>query len=296
MKARRNGFASGVAAPTIGVAALVVVALVAVIGSAQAAPSTKGFTAEVRLTDATTPTTGLKTFTLTVKNVSKNNTVGSANFNAPPNFTVEAATQNVSTSGSRPWTVTSDGTNGLVKFRANSSADALKPSELVQAVVSVVTIPSGCSAAKWTVEAKQSNDFSGQPGNAIQPDLAASDLVPLGSFAVDPDIVTVKDDQTIPAIETLKPPFVWTATAKDTCGKDKPNYSGANATLTPTGLTNATYGTPHHPPPAGLGERCRHGGIHAEGDRDGEPIEGYRHRHQSQCVQQERFERFLRRH
>ncbi len=238
MKARRNGFTSIAAVPIFGAAALIVLALVAVIGSAQAAPSTKGFTAEVRLTDATTSP---NTFTLTLKNISRNNVVGSANFTAPLNFTVAADTQAVSSSGNRPWTVTSDGTTGLVKFRANSSADALKPSEFVRAIVSGVTIPSGCSVAAWTVEAKQSNDFSGQPGNAIQPDLAASDLVPLGSFAVGPDIVTVKGDQTIPAIETLKPPFAWTATAKDTCGNNKPNYSGASATLIPTGLTNATY-------------------------------------------------------
>ena len=49
MNARRNGFASGVAAPTIGVAALVVVALVALIGSAQAAPSKKDYGATVDL-------------------------------------------------------------------------------------------------------------------------------------------------------------------------------------------------------------------------------------------------------
>ena len=75
---------------------------------------------------------------------------------------------------------------GVVKFRATSSAVALKPGESVSAVVTVVTIPSGCVDATWTIEAKQSNDFSGQPGNDFQPELAASDLVPLGSFDIDP--------------------------------------------------------------------------------------------------------------
>ena len=48
MNARRNGFASRGAIATIGAAALVLAALVAVIGSAQAAPSTKVYDATVR--------------------------------------------------------------------------------------------------------------------------------------------------------------------------------------------------------------------------------------------------------
>ena len=50
MNARRNGFASRGAIATIGAAALVLAALVAVIGSAQAAPSTKLYGATVRVT------------------------------------------------------------------------------------------------------------------------------------------------------------------------------------------------------------------------------------------------------
>jgi hypothetical protein len=221
---------------TLVVAALMLTALVAVIGSAQAASQTKVFASEVRLTDATT---SLNTFTLTLKNVSRNNVVGSANFTAPTGFAVPTATQSVTSSGNGSWTVTSGGSR-VVEFRAGSSGDTLKPGEFVRASVSNVTIPTGCTVAAWTVEAKQSNDFSGQPGNAIQPDLAASDLVPLGSFAVSPEILTVKGGQSIPAIETDKA-FKWTATAKDTCGLTKSNYAGTTAALTPTGLTSATY-------------------------------------------------------
>jgi hypothetical protein len=224
------------AVSTFVVAALLLAALVAVIGSAQAAPQTKVFASEVRLTDATT---SANTFTLMLTNISKNNVVGSANFTAPTGFTVAAASQAVLSSGNRPWTVTSDGTTGLVKFRADSSSDTLKPGQSVQASVSNVTIPSGCTIAAWTVDAKQSNDFSSAAGNAIQPDLGKSDLVPLGSFAVSPEILTVKGGQSIPAIETDEP-FTWTATAKDTCGQTKSNYSGVTASLVPTGLTDAT--------------------------------------------------------
>lgn len=238
------------AVSTLVAAALLITALVAVIGSAQAAPQTKVFASEVRLTNAVT--LGLKTFTLTLKNVSKNNTVGSANFTAPPNFAVDAATQSATSSGNGLWTVTSDGSR-LVTFRADSSAAALKSGQFVQAVVSVAEIPSGCTDAAWTTEAKQSNDFSSSAGNAIQLDVVASDLTPLGSFAVGPPIVTVKGSppQTIPAIET-KDPFTWSAAAKDTCGQDKPNYSGSSAILTPTGLTDATYVPQPGPPDTGL--------------------------------------------
>ena len=56
MKARRNGFASGVAVPTLGAAALIILALVAVIGSAQAAPAKKFYNATVDVQNTSTLT------------------------------------------------------------------------------------------------------------------------------------------------------------------------------------------------------------------------------------------------
>ena len=53
MNARRNGFTSRGAIATIGAAALVLAALVAVIGSAQAAPSTKIYDATVHVAERT---------------------------------------------------------------------------------------------------------------------------------------------------------------------------------------------------------------------------------------------------
>lgn len=73
----------GVGAP-IAAAALVVVALVAVIGSAQAAPSTKIYEATVYMADASSLSSTSAKLTLTLKNDSKSKqTLGSANFVAP---------------------------------------------------------------------------------------------------------------------------------------------------------------------------------------------------------------------
>jgi hypothetical protein len=99
-------------------------------------------------------------------------------------------------------------------------------------------------SATWLVQAKQSNDFSGQPGNDLS--LAAgSDLTPLGGFVFH-------------AIGTNLPPFVpqiktgaaapVTVDAKDTCGNADNDYNGGPlgsklaATLsTPTRLDFATF-------------------------------------------------------
>jgi hypothetical protein len=242
MNARRNGFGSGAAAPTIGVAVLLLVALVAVIGSAQAAPTTKLYSATVRLT---TGATIANKFTLTLKNDEKSKqTLGSANFTAPANFTVPTSTQTPTNGAGHTWTIASNGTS-LVTFRAASNAHALAPGESVSAIISDVAIPvgAGCGSATWVTQAKQSNDFSGQPGNDLELNAQASDLRPLGSFTVS-TIETVEDGQHIPARITGEP-FTWTATAKDTCGATKTTYSGA--TLTHTFLTGASF-----TPPSGL--------------------------------------------
>jgi hypothetical protein len=238
MKVRRTGSTTIAALVTGGACALL---LVAVIGSAQAAPSTKVYDASVHLTNA--PTSG-STFTLKLTNETKSKQVlGSANFTAPPNFTVPTASQTFTTIDGHSWTVASGG-SAVVTFRAASGGDALNPGESVSASVSTV-IPSSCTpqpgdggtSALWTTEAKQSNDFSGQPGNDAQINPQASDLQPLGSFSVAP-IQTIKDGQTIPAVYTDKP-YTSTTTAYDTCGNVKTNYSGA--TLTHTFLTGASF-------------------------------------------------------
>jgi hypothetical protein len=204
---------------------LVLVAVVAA-ASAQAAGNTKPYTANVRVESASDP----NTFRLTLTNDPKaSQSLGSANFMLPANFTAGA----VSNISSAAFNVTV--ANNVVQFRATSSSTALGKGATVSADVTV-TIPGAalCTTAAWTVEAKQSNDFSGQPGNAMT--LGPSDLTPLGSFSIAP-IGTVADAE-FPTVLTNQR-FPFTTTALDTCGQTKMNYSGAQ--LTYSFLTGAKF-------------------------------------------------------
>jgi hypothetical protein len=238
MRARRTGF--------IAIAAvLTLAALVAVIGAAQAAPSTKIYDATVRVVAGPATTLQLK---LTNAAGSKQ-TLGSANFTAPAgvtNVTVVAG----SVAGDGAFTVTSEG--NVVKFR---STVPLKRTESVSANVSVTTTAS-CGDATWTAQAKQSNDFSGA-GNDFTPG-SSTNLRPLGSLAI-ADIGTEVDDPN--ASEDLFVPQIIVSVeeplavaAKDICGAPYANYGrsgtfGASATLTrkpatPPRLVNATLTQP----------------------------------------------------
>jgi len=210
-------------------AGLVLIGVIAA-ASAQAA-SSKPYTANVRVENASDP----NTFRLTLTNDPRaSQSLGSANFTLPANFTA-GAVSNISSNG---FTVTVSG--NVVQFRATSSSTALGKGGTVFADVTV-GIPTGdsCSSATWSVEAKQSNDFSGQPGNAMT--LGPSDLTPLGSFAIDP-IGTVADALFPTVLTTASPdftPFGFNTTALDTCGHVKTSYSGA--ALDYSFLTNATF-------------------------------------------------------
>jgi hypothetical protein len=239
MKVRQNGFASVAVVPTL-VAAGLVVALVAVIGSGQAAPSTKIYDATVRVVAGPTTTLQLK---LTNAAGSKQ-TLGSANFNAPLGVTVVAVDQSSVTDPD--FTVTPAG--NVVQFR---STVALKRTESVSANVQVSTT-ADCGNATWTAEAKQSNDFSGT-GNNFAPGIFTN-LRPLGSLAIE-DIETV-DDPTTPEVEELFVPQILVSrsapvevSAKDICDEPYVNYGsiyGADATLAPVSdvparLEDATF-------------------------------------------------------
>jgi hypothetical protein len=211
-------------------AVLVLGIVAATLGSAQAGTSTKFFDASVHLTNPSTPSVCSGTcFTLTLGNDAKSSqTLGSANFTAPPGWTVSSGSTQRVTSGTRSWNVITDG-SGLVEFRALSSKDALPPGQSVSAdVATAIQCGSSAHPALWKTEVKQSNDFSGQPGNDFQS--AATDLTPLGSFSI-PTIGT----------QTTTQAFAVTVTADDTCGIPKTDYSGATATLAHTLLTGATF-------------------------------------------------------
>jgi hypothetical protein len=222
MKVRRAGLA------TVG-AALSLAALVAVIGAAQAAPQQKKFSGTVRVTSGAV-TSSSATLKLTLTNRTRSQTLGSANFIPPAlGVTLGAVVGGANRTG---WSAAIEG--GVVAFR--STSNALPNGESVSADVSVTISQAACTTAAWSIQAKQSNDFSGS-GNDFQFDAPSSDLIPLGSFVIAP-IQTIQDGQTIPAIITdIGHPT--TTTALDVCQDTKTNYSGAVRTA--TFLTAAGY-------------------------------------------------------
>ena len=213
MKARRNGFASGASAPMIGLAALVLAALVGLIGSAQAAPSKKVFDATVHVTGGAVTTTSA-TLTLTLKNdATSNQTLGSANFAAPGGITLGT----VGTPDRSGWTATKVGSD--VQFR---STTALATGQSVSADVTVAIDQTTCTTGTWTTRAKQSNDFSGNPGNDFALNLSASNLLPLGSFTIG-EIGTPVGDQFVDQIYVNATRTVQVH-AFDLCGEADSGY------------------------------------------------------------------------
>jgi hypothetical protein len=194
-----------------------------VIGSAQAAPSTKNYTANVHAVNAAVTQ---DTFRLTLTNDPKSNqTLGSANIVPPAGFQLAGGdAANITRSG---WSVKVVG--NVVQFRsASNPLSAKDPSISADVTVMSPTLPStSCQVdAVWTPAAKQSNDFSGS-GNDFTLKTAGSDLTPLGSF----DFATVESVDPITGLHVPQI-FVGAAkplsiTARDTCGNVKTDYSGA---------------------------------------------------------------------
>ena len=216
------------------------VAAAVAVASAGAA-SNKPYTANVYRT-LNTP----GSFTLKLTNDPKaSQSLGSANFTPPPGF-APGAVSNITNNG---FNVTVS--NNVVQFRAKSSATALGKGQSVSADVAVTI--SACTTATWTVEAKQSNDFSGQPGNdmTLNP---ASDLTPLGSFHWDP-VGTTVNGVFAPALYTTNaanyPSPSPTVHGLDTCGAAKAGYNGPT-TLAYSGHSASVSG-PSSWSPSGVG-------------------------------------------
>jgi hypothetical protein len=234
MRIRRNRLAAG---STLGAVALL---LVAVIGAAQAAPQTKKFSATVHVADNEV-TSSSATLTLIVTNKTRSQTLGSAEFKPPTGVVLES----IEAVPTRPgWGSPSlDTANNT--FRLLSTSNALGFNQSVSADVSVSIDQSACNHAtsNWTPRAKQSNDFSGNPGNDIQFDPQGSDLIALGRFDIATIETVTSDDQHVPAILTNVAenfvPHESTTTAYDICGEVKTTYSGADRTATL--LTDAEY-------------------------------------------------------
>ena len=211
MKVRRKGSA------TVG-AAFALAALVAVIGAAQAAPSTKIYDATVHVVSGpVSPAPATATLRLTLTNSTKSKqTLGSANFTAGNGITLGTPT---ATSRPLQWTALPQGTN-VVAFR---STVALKPGEFVFADV-VVTTSASCIAT-MTTHVKQSNDFSGT-GNDFAPG-TSSNLRPLGSFTFD-QIGSEDNGFFVPQIIVSEAAPV-SLTAYDICGAKETGYGSGTA-------------------------------------------------------------------
>lgn len=217
MNARRNGLTLA-AASTIGAAVLVLAVLVAVIGSAQAAPSTKRYDATVHVTNGDVDETSA-TLTLTLTNdTTSKQTLGSANFTPPAGITLGTVVRDADRTG---WDAEIVG--GAVGFR---STVALTKGQSVSADVLVSISQTTCTNATWTTRAKQSNDFSGNPGNDFTLNSALSNLRPLGSFDFEPIGTHVSAEVFAPQIRVSLVAAV-DVTAFDICGDVNTSY-GSN--------------------------------------------------------------------
>lgn len=151
-KIRRKGIASSAIAPAL-VASALVVALVAVIGSAQAAPTTKPYVATFE-----SPVAGgaADTVDLVLGNRADPQTLGSANVTAQPGFAITGAA------------IDGPGDLGATSFPTTVlQLRNLSIGPGTSRIISIdVTTPCATDADdEWGIRAKQSNDFSGPPGN-----------------------------------------------------------------------------------------------------------------------------------
>jgi hypothetical protein len=230
--------------PVVALAAVLAVTIpMIVMASAQAANSTKPYQANVR---QTLDTPG--SFHITITNDPRaQQTLASANVTPPAGFGLGSVSNIVSTGGA--FNVSVNGTTNILEFRAASGG--LAKGQSVSADVTV-TLPSAChdglNPAAWHVDARQSNDFSGTPGNFMNLD-PASDLTPLGSFIVDPIQTPVPNGAStldVPQI-LVNQPAPLRVTALDTCGGPDSDYNAgafSAKTLDPLRLVDATFAGP----------------------------------------------------
>ena len=189
MNARRNGFASRGAIATIGAAALVLAALVAVIGSAQAAPLDE----ELRRHRSTSPMRGRgETLTIAVSatlRIKLKTKRGASRRSARRSSRRPPASRSASDLSCRP-----DREHGLDRrVRGTASSRSARPSAN-RAHARTKRLggcgrrhSAGCTDATWTTRAKQSNDFSGNPGTTSPATTRSRISRPLGSFDIDRD-------------------------------------------------------------------------------------------------------------
>lgn len=161
----RFGVIRACARPARGGRLLLLGLLVGVFAaSAQAATSTKFYSVTIAPT-ATVEVGETVARTITVNNLNTSTqTMGSANVTVPATFSVNTTgCVAVTAPGDKKWTACYVAPN--IQFRAASSKDAIAPDSSVSATIQVT--PSAPGNFTWLTDAKQSNSFSGPPGNGF---------------------------------------------------------------------------------------------------------------------------------
>ncbi|HUG65017.1 MAG TPA: hypothetical protein VMK83_07350 [Gaiellaceae bacterium] len=226
MNARRNSFA--LAAPSIGVAALVLATLVALIGSAQAAPSTKPYVAtfETPVAAGTSDTVDLE-----LENRASQQVIGSANVTAQAGFSITGAYIDGAGDVKEAFPTT------LLELRNLDIA----PGTSRTITIDVTTPCSTDAADKWGIRAKQSNDFKGPPGNDFSLVEADSNLHTAvgGAGGTPAELVFTEQPGDAVKQQTLGSPEVKVAVV-DTCGN--PTNPSGNVTVTLVQPQDTTYG------------------------------------------------------
>jgi hypothetical protein len=142
------------------------VALVALaICATTASAATKDFSMTVA--PGSVPAGRLVDMTATIRNLTAQQQLGSANVTPPPGFAAMSVT-----SLTRPQPATATIVGGVVQLRELS----LPPQASVTVGLKVTTPCSIGVSPNWDVVAKQANDFSGMPGNSLTLDMSASSL------------------------------------------------------------------------------------------------------------------------
>jgi hypothetical protein len=140
----------------VSLAALSMIFVGVLVSGATAASPTKPYSADITpaCVPLSTPTPGIQ-FTVTLRNTTKTQMLGSANVTAPAGFVITSATPDGATVELRNLNIAPGGTASRV-FTATTSGTA--------------------GPADWSIIAKQSNDYNGSPGNNLTLDTANSHL------------------------------------------------------------------------------------------------------------------------
>jgi hypothetical protein len=146
-----------------GVTSMLGVAMLAAPAAAQksncASPAGKCFA--VTVSPSTPPQGGTVSFTFTVTNEASTQQVGSFQITAPTPFVVTDAS------------VPSPGAASHTSSSALFTNLSVAPSASITVIVTAL-LPCSGSSYQWTMQVKQSNDFSGLPGNNFQLDPASA--------------------------------------------------------------------------------------------------------------------------